>query len=113
MEATFPSSAVTRVVAVIGASSVAVTAFTIEFQDNPASLVWFVPFFGAYAAGGVAFRVPPGHLAARRLLAFGAVATIWIGATVGVAGFEAHGRQWWLGPANVAVQVLGLAWGRR
>ena len=112
MEATFPSSAVTRVVAVVGGVGLllAAAAFAVESQDNPASLVWFVPFFGAYAAGLVAFRIQPGLLAARRLLVFGTVATIWIGSTVGlVVAHDAHGNDWWLGPANVAVEVVGLA----
>ncbi len=112
MEATFPSRAVTRGAAVAGGVGLlgAVAVFVIDFWDDLAALVWFAPFVGAYAAGLVAVRSQPGRLAARRLLVFGALATIWIAATVGlVVAYEAHGHEWWLGPANVAVQVVGLA----
>ena len=54
----------------------------------------------------------PESVAARRLLVFGTVATVWIGASVAISvGFEEYGRHWWLGPADVVVQVLGLAMG--
>ena len=111
MEVTFPSRGWASAAAALGAAAVATTTavFIIGFRDNLAALIWVAPFFGAYVAGLVAFRVLPGHLAARRLLVFGALATIWIGSTVGVVvAYEAQGNQWWLGPANVAVQFVGL-----
>ena len=112
MEATFPSRGLTRAVVVLGAVGVLATAvlFVVEFRDNPAGFIWFAPFVGAYVAGVVAFAVQPGQVAARRLLVFGALAAIWIGSTVAVVvAYEAEGQEWWLGPANVAVQVVGLA----
>ena len=112
MEVTFPSRGWTVAAAALGAVSVAITAavFLIGFQDNPGAILWVSPFLGAYAAGIVAFRLLPGHLAARRLLVFGALAMTWIGSTVGVVvAYDARGNQWWLGPANVAVQFAGLA----
>lgn len=112
MEATFPSRAVTRGVAVAGALGLlgAIAVFVIDFRDHLAAIVWFAPFVGAYAAGLIAFRLQPDQLAARRLLVFGTLATIWIAATVGlVVAYEAQGNKWWLGPANVAVHVVGLA----
>jgi hypothetical protein len=57
----------------------------------------------------MAFLLQPEKVAARRLLVFGTLAGIWIGSTVAVVlAFEAHGQRWWLGPANVAVQFVGL-----
>ena len=112
MEATFPSRAVTRGAAVAGALGLlgTIAVFVIDFRDDPAAIIWFAPFVGAYAAGLVALRSQPGQVAARRLLVFGTLATVWIAATVGlVVAYEAHGNEWWLGPANVAVQVVGLA----
>ncbi len=112
MEATFPSRVVTRGVAVVGAVGLlgAVAVFVAGFRDDLTALAWFAPFVGAYAAGLVAVRSQPDQVAARRLLVFGTLATIWIAATVGlVVAYEAHGDKWWLGPANVVVQVVGLA----
>ncbi|MGI9085239.1 MAG: histidine kinase [Aeromicrobium sp.] len=112
MEATFPSRGLTLVAAALGAAAVLATAvvFVMEFRDNPSAFIWLAPFVGAYAAGVVAFRLKPGHLAARRLLVFGTLATIWIGSTVAVVvAFESQGQRWWLGPANVGVQLAGLA----
>lgn len=111
MEATFPSRAVTRGVAVAGALGLvgAVAVFVLDFRDDLAAIVWFAPFVGAYLAGLFAWRLQPDQVAARRLLVFGTVAALWIAATVGlVVAYEAQGNEWWLGPANVAVQSAGL-----
>ena len=84
--------------------------FALAFANDPSGFVWSAPFVGAYVAGVVAFRARPDNPAARRLLLSGTAATLWIGGSVAIAiGFEAYGRAPWLGPADVAVQVLGLA----
>lgn len=85
-------------------------AFAVAFGSDLSGWAWSTPFVGGYVAGAIAFRARPEHPAARRLLLSGTAATFWIGASVAVSvGFESYGRTWWLGPANVAVQVLGLA----
>ena len=112
MEVTFPTRGWTLAAAALGATGVAMTAaiFVTGFQGNLGAFLWVAPFLGAYAAGIVAFRLLPGHTAARRLLVFGALAVTWIGSTVGVVvAHDAHGNEWWLGAANVAVQFVGLA----
>jgi signal transduction histidine kinase len=108
---TFPSSGLSRVVVVVGLAG-AVTAsvlFVYEFRDDVTGLAWGIPFVGGYVAGVVAFVSRPEHLAARRLLAFGATATLWIGGTLALArAVEAYSGAWWFGPSNVALQILGL-----
>jgi signal transduction histidine kinase len=104
----------TWVLLVAGAvgSVATVGLFVHMFAGDVSGLAWSTPFLGAYAAGVIAFRLRPEHLAARRLLAFGAVATLFIAAAVGLSlAFDDTGGGWWLGPANVAVQWLGLAEG--
>ena len=111
MEATFPSRGLARAVVGLGAlgALAAAAVFIIEFWDDPAGFVWFAPFVGAHVAGLVAFARRPEQVAARRLLVFGTLAAIWIGSTVAVVvAFDAQGERWWLGPANVAVQYIGL-----
>lgn len=102
----------TRLVAVAGmaAAFMTIAVFADAFPDNPAALLWLVPYLVGYAGGLIAFRARPELVTARRLLLFGAIATAWIGVTVGViTAFEDLGRQWWLAPGNVAVQILGLS----
>ncbi len=114
MLATFPSRRLTPLLVVAGAlgALAAVVVFTVAFASDPPGFAWAAPFVGTFTAGLVAVRARPDHVAARRLLAFGVVGTIWITATVAIAvGFEHAGRDWWLGPANVAVQIVGLAMG--
>lgn len=112
--ATFPSPGLTRVLLLAGAVGVLATVavFLREFGSDLSGLAWSTPYLAGYAAGVIASRARPEHLAARRLLAFGAIATIWIGATVALSqAFDDYGRQWWLGPANVGGQLLGLGVG--
>ncbi len=114
MVATFPSRRLTWGLLVAGAVGALATAvvFAVAFGGDLSGIVWSTPFLAGYAAGAIAFRLRPEHVAARRLLAFGAVATIFIAAAVALAiAFDSHGRQWWLGPANVALQLIGLAEG--
>lgn len=94
---------------VLGAGGFAIAALSI---GDPNGALWSVPFIAAYVAGVIAFRARPEDLVARRLLAFGAVATIWYAMIDALLfAFDAFGRQWWLGPANLADQMLGLAMG--
>lgn len=112
MRATFPSRGWTRAAAVLGAVGVVAAAAVsvVGIPNDPAAVIWFTPFVGAYVGGLLAFRLQPSQVAARRLLVFGSLATIFIGSTVAVVlAYEAHGNQWWLGPANVGVQFVGLA----
>lgn len=114
MAATFPSRGLTGGLALAGAAGALATVvvFAREFGSDLSGLAWSSPYLAGYVAGLIAFRRRPEHVVARRLLAFGAVATIWIGATVALArAFDDYGRQWWLGPANVGAQLLGLAMG--
>ncbi len=114
MSAAFPSRRLTWVLLVAGAVGALATVglFAHMFASDLSGLAWSTPFLGAYAAGVIAIRIRPEHLAARRLLAFGAAATLFISAAVGLAlAFDDTGGGWWLGPANVAVHWLGLAEG--
>ena len=72
---------------------------------------WAVPFTVTLVGGALASRARPENLAARRLLAFGAVATIWYAAGCAlVLLYDANGTgDWWFAPLNTAVQILGLA----
>ena len=109
---TFPPKALTWAVLVAGAgASVATVAvFARAFADDPFGFTWSAPFMGAFVAGVVAFRLRPHQVAARRLLLFGTLGTIWIGGTVALAlAYDAQGREWWLAPANIGVQHAGLA----
>ena len=75
-----------------------------------AGTAWSIPFLGAYVGGVVAFRMRPDEPAARRLLTFGAIATGFIASVLGLAlAVDELDEGWWLGPANVGVQVVGLA----
>lgn len=112
--ATFPSRRLTQVLLFAGAAGAVATVvlFAHMFSSDLSGLVWSTPFLGAYVAGVIAFRVRPEHVAARRLLVFGVAAVIFISAAVALAlAFDSYGRAWWLGPANIAVQLLGLAEG--
>jgi signal transduction histidine kinase len=103
---------VTGLVAVFGGVAAVFSAavFARAFPDNPSTLLWLVPWLVGYAGGLAAFRARPELVATRRLVLFGATSTAWIGVTIGViTGFEEVGRQWWLAPGNLAVQVLGLS----
>ena len=114
MSAASPSRLLIRALLIAGAVGALATVglFAHMFTDDLAGLAWSTPFLGAYAAGVIAVRLRPGLLAARRLLAFGAASTLFIAAAVGVAlAFDETGNGWWLGPANVGVQWLGLAEG--
>ena len=116
MEAAFPSSRLIRPLLFAGAVGALATCvvFALEFGSDLDGYVWAAPFLAGYAAGVVAVRVRPEQVAARRLLALGAAATIFISAAVALAlAFDAHGREWWLGPANVTVQCSGWPRGRR
>ncbi len=96
----------------LGAVCAAGTLWTFgrSFDLDPAGMAWSLPFVGAYVAGLVAFRARPDDVAARRLLLFGLWATVWIGSSVLLAdALPAHAESSWLGPANIALQVCGLA----
>lgn len=102
----------TRLFVVVGAVSAAMTVvvFALAFTGSPSTVIWAVPWVVAYAGGLVAFRSRPHLVAARRLAAFGVLSTTWIGVTMAVVlGFEDVGRRWWLGPGNLAIQLLGLS----
>lgn len=112
VQVNFPSQRLSWGLVGVGAvgSVGTVVAFALAFGSDPSGWAWSTPFVGGYVAGMVAFRARPEHPAARRLLLSGTAATSWIGASVAVSvGFETYGRTWWLGPANVVVQALGLA----
>ena len=86
--------------------------FVVVFWADPTGLLWGTPFVGACVAGVIAARAKPEQVAARRLLAFGVLATMMIGGSVGLSeAFDAHGQRWWLGLANVALQLVCLAMG--
>ncbi len=111
VEASFPSRGLTRAVLVLGALGALGTAacFVVEFGNDIGAYVWLTPFLGTYAGGVVAIRLQPQHVASRRLLVFGTLATLWIGSSVAlVVAFESQGERWWLGLSNVVVQFLGL-----
>ena len=111
VEATFPSRGVTRAVLVLGALGAlgTIACFVVEFGSDVAAFIWLTPFLGTYVAGVAAFRLQPQHVASRRLLVFGTLATLFIGSSVAIAvAFDAEGREWWLGPTNLAVQFIGL-----
>ncbi|HEV2755125.1 MAG TPA: sensor histidine kinase [Actinomycetota bacterium] len=111
MQARFPSQTLSRGLLAVGAlaSAATIAAFAIAFGSDLSGWAWSTPFVGGYVAGAIAFRARPENVAARRLLLSGTAATSWIGASVAVAvGLESYGRTWWLGPANVGVQLLGL-----
>lgn len=109
--ATFPSPRLTRPLLLGGAVGTLATCvvFTLEFGSDLSGYVWSAPVLVGYAAGVIAVRAQPEHVAARRLLAFGSAATIFISAAVGLSlAFDSSGREWWLGPANISVQLIGL-----
>ena len=105
----------TRALLVAGAAGALATVvvFAVMFAaDDPGGFAWSVPFLGTYVAGVIAWRLRPEHVGARRMLMCGTAATLFISAAVGISlAFDDGGRGWWLGPANVAVQWLGLAQG--
>lgn len=114
MVATFPSCRLARGLLFAGAAGAVATVllFAHMFGGDLSGIAWSTPFLGGYLAGVIAFHIRPEDVAARRLLAFGAAATIFIGVAVALAlAFDSYGREWWLGPANIAVQLLGLAEG--
>ena len=110
VKATFPSRGVTRAVLVLGAlGALGTIGFAVEFGSDVTAFIWVTPFLGTYVAGVAAFRLQPQHVASRRLLVFGTLATLLLGSSVAIAvAFDAEGRHWWLGPTNLAVQFLGL-----
>lgn len=73
-------------------------------------LAWYVPGAATYAAGIVAFRARPENVAGRRLLVFGVLVTVFnLLQNIVVLRFFAVGEQPWLGPANLVLQMLGIA----
>jgi signal transduction histidine kinase len=109
IEATAPSRTLTWVPLIVGGLAL-VVALALLGASGFSGAEWSIPFLGAYVGGVVAFRMRPDEPAARRLLMFGAVATVFIGSVLGLAlAVDELGEGWWLGPANVAVQVVGLA----
>jgi signal transduction histidine kinase len=78
-----------------------------RFPDAP---VWFVPFAVAFAGGVVAFRAQPANLAARRLLLFGVLGVVWMACNyVVVLAYDGPHENSWFVPANLVLQILGLA----
>lgn len=107
--ASFPSLGQVRFLMIIGGAGLVGILWLLTLTEL-AGATWSLPFVGAYVGGVVALWRRPGAPAARRLLAFGSIATIFICAVLGLAlAFEERGPQWWLGPANVGVQIVGLA----
>ncbi len=109
---TFPSRALSRWVVVLGAlaNGGTLALFAWLAWSEPDVLAWVTPFVGGFVAGCVAYRLRPEDVAARRVLLFGAAAGTFIGAIVGSAvAYDELGQRWWLGPANLAAQVVGLA----
>jgi signal transduction histidine kinase len=106
-----PGQRLTRVLlAAGGVACVAVVALAIASAEQfPETALWALPMIAAYAGGVVAVRAQPDNLAARRLLAFGAVAVIWLAASVAfVLAYDDAGAGDWFVPANAVVQCLGL-----
>lgn len=109
IDATFPSRGLTRVTLVAGGMGLAALLVLIVVGGFDGA-VWSIPFVGAYVGGLFAFHRKPQLTAARRLVVFGSAAMIFLATTVGLAeAFEARGQEWWLAPANVGVQALGLS----
>lgn len=113
MQATFPSPRLTRGLMWFAGVPVVLVSCVMAPQVGAESLVgvaWFVPGLTAYAAGVIAFRARPENPAGRRLLAFGLfIASFNLLQNVLIAFFFETGPGWWLGPANVALQMLGLS----
>ncbi len=109
IEATAPSRSLTWVPLIAGGLAL-VAALALLVASGFAGTAWSIPFLGAYVGGVVAFRMRPDEPAARRLLTFGAFATGFIASVLGLAlAVDELNEGWWLGPANVGVQVVGLA----
>ena len=109
IDATAPSRTLTWVLLIVGGLAL-VAVLVLLAASGFGGTAWSIPFLGAYVGGVVAFRLRPDEPAARRLLTFGALATGFIAAVLGLAlAVDELGSGWWLGPANVGVQVVGLA----
>ena len=114
MSAAFPSRRLTWVLLVAGAIGALATValFAHMFAGDLSGLAWSTPFLGAYAAGVIAFRIRPDSSprgacsrSAPPRRSSSALRWRWRWrSTPPAAG-------WWLGPANVVVQLLGLAEG--
>jgi signal transduction histidine kinase len=112
--ATFPSRGLTRrlmlwagVPLLLGSAALAPWVGS----KSLGGLAWFIPGLAAYVAGVVAFRAHPENLAGRRLALFG-IATVFFNLFQNLllyALFELGPPRWWFGPADVALQVVGLA----
>ena len=87
VEAMFPSPRLTRALLLAGTAGALATCvvFALEFGSDLGDYVWAAPFLAGYAAGVVAVRARPEHVAARRLLALGAASTIFISAAVALS----------------------------
>jgi signal transduction histidine kinase len=89
----------------------AVIAMLLPLRDAmPGAEFWAIPFSVAFVGGALASRARPDNVAARRLLAFGAVAITWFAASGAlVLLYDAHGAGGaWFVPLNTLAQILGI-----
>ncbi len=92
-------------------AGVAFAAMAASVAADTASpyVVWALPFAVGFAGGIVAFRARGENLAARRLLAFGAVGLVWIAGNLALhLAYDAHGEGGWLVAPNLVHQMVGL-----
>ncbi len=113
MVATFPSRDLTGRLMWFAGVPVVVASIVVGIWVSGQSLTglaWFVPGLAALAAGVVAFRRLPENVAGRRLLTFGLMISLFnLSQNVVLYALFNLGPGSWLGPANFALQVLGLA----
>jgi signal transduction histidine kinase len=112
--ATFPSRGLTRRLMLwAGVPLLLASAVLAPWVGSKSlgGLAWFIPGVASYVAGAIAFRAHPENLAGRRLAVFGVV-TVFFNLFQNLllyALFELGPPRWWFGPADVALQVVGLA----
>lgn len=112
--ATFPSRGLTRRLMLwAGVPLLSASAVLAPWVGSKSlsGLAWFAPGLAIYVAGAIALRAHPDNLAGRRLAVFG-VATVFFNLFQNLllyALFELGPPRWWFGPADVALQVVGLA----
>ncbi|MDP8968019.1 MAG: hypothetical protein M3N04_05410, partial [Actinomycetota bacterium] len=98
-----------QAVGLLGGAAFAAMVGWLGGDTPPGYVIWALPFAVAFAGGVVALRARGVNLAARRLLAFGAVGLVWIAGNLAlVTAYDAHGEGGWLVAANLLHQTVGL-----